>query len=297
MSRYTPYKMKEKAWLRKDQLILDYLDAKYSNVNFTTVTPKKNKSDNIWVFWYQGEQAMPEIVKETFTSVKNNANGHKVILITKDNLETYLKIPNIIKERVSEGKITITEYSDIIRFWLLFDYGGLWIDATVLVTRLIPERIFELPVFTIRNDLDKNSPLYYISVAHLRWTTYVFGGKAGNPLFSFIRDVLIDYNSKEPALIDYLLLDYVIEYACRRSPKIRNVMNGIPESNVYKEDLINRLNATFPDENTISLLKSDTFFFKLSYKIKYSQKSNRESNYKLLLDHSFFQKYNIGGQS
>jgi len=35
-------------------------------------------------------------------------------------------------------------------------------------------------------------------------------------LFTFVRDLLIEYNSVENALIDYLLIDYAIELAIEK---------------------------------------------------------------------------------
>lgn len=53
-------------------------------------------------------------------------------------MNNYIKIPDIIQDRVESKKISMAQYSDIIRMCLLAEYGGLWIDSTVLVTQLIP---------------------------------------------------------------------------------------------------------------------------------------------------------------
>ncbi|MFD1421207.1 capsular polysaccharide synthesis protein [Lactiplantibacillus songbeiensis] len=297
LTRYTAYKMPAKDYLKKDNIVLTYLSEKYNEVVLDEAhypLEKQDENRRIWVFWYQGESSMPPIVRETYRSIKANANGHEVVLITKLNIDTYIDVPSIIKKRVLNKNITLAQYSDIIRACLLSQYGGLWMDATVLVTRTIPEEVFEVPFFTIANAQDQKNPLFYISVAHLRWTTYVFGGSPHNPLFEYMRSVLIAYNSTEESLIDYLLIDYVIELAWRQSDVVKSMFENVSLSNQNKEELVHRLDATFPDEITRKLLFSSTQFFKLSYKRKLQANSKRQTNYKLLVEQTFLKAYGVG---
>ncbi|GAB7171721.1 hypothetical protein TUA1478L_37150 [Lactiplantibacillus plantarum] len=50
------------------------------------------------------------------------------------------------------------------------------------------------------------------------------GGEPNNALFTFVRDLLIEYNSVENALIDYLLIDYAIELAIEKNSSISDDM-------------------------------------------------------------------------
>lgn len=291
LSRYTPYKMSVNSRLKKDKIVLNYLRKRYP-VDF--IQTKQNDSiddSKIWVFWYQGKSAMPEIVRTTFNSIIENSNNHEVVLLTSQNVGRYIDVPVVIQKKVENKSITLTEYSDIIRACVLAKYGGLWLDATVLVTRLIPDEIFEKPFFTIKNLEDKQNPLFYISVAHLRWTTYVMGGKANNELFLYLADALVKYNSDESALIDYLLLDYFIEIGYEKIPLFKKNLNELSVSNSEKEELALRINAAFPDQKTKSLLKSDTYMFKLTYKIKKNKSIKSLTNYDLLNRHLFLSTY------
>lgn len=295
-SRYTSYKMAAKDYLEKDRIVLEYLKEKYATIKIenSLVAEQDANVKKIWVLWFQGEKNMPDIITETYRSIKRNSNDHEVVLITKDNLNDFIEVPVEIKQKVSSGKITLTEYSDIIRFCLLFKFGGLWIDATVLVTHPIPDSIFNASFFTIKNPQNTSDKLFYISVAHLRWTTYVVGGNKNNSIFKYIRDVLISYNTKENALIDYLLTDYVIEMAIQESKNFKSTLRKMPVTNLYKEDLVLRLFAEYPDQVTQELLRSETYFFKLTYKNNNLKKHiNKQTNYQLLINHSFNSKYGV----
>lgn len=293
LTRYTFYNMPTASYLKKDAIILNYLKAKYPiNLQYGMSQGSKHVG-KIWVFWYQGERQMPSLVRCTYDSIKRNANGHSVELITRDNVDSFVQIPEIIKKKVEMKEISVTEYSDIIRASLLAEFGGLWIDSTVLVTQPISDGIFNRDFFTIKNEEDRKDPLFYISVAHLRWTTYVMGGRPGNPLFVYMRDGLIKYNAEEPALIDYLLMDYFIERAYEAIPDVKEMFENLPVTNSEKEDLVHRLNATFPDSETERLLAGDTHFFKLTYKMR--KMNNKEpTNYDLLNHQKFLDFYNRG---
>lgn len=291
LTRYTPYKMPIKNRLKKDEIVLNYLKKNYFVDNIPIKQNDNTGKARIWVFWYQGRESMPDIVKTTFNSILEHSNSHSVILIERSNIDQYIDIPKVIWEKVQSGEITLAAYSDIIRASLLAKYGGLWIDATVLVTKPIPEDVFRRSFFTIKNPENKSDSLFYISVAHLRWTTYVMGGSANNPLFSFLRDELIKYNSREQALIDYLLIDYFMELGYEQFEEIRQEIDDLPFTNLYKEELVHRLGATFPDLGTRQLLDSETYMFKLTYKIQKLQLRNEQTNLDLLNNHCFLESY------
>ena len=124
---------------RKHRFITAYLDKHYGGL---VPTCKMNQTTqdlsnlNIWVFWYQGESSMPELIRMCYKRICMNANGRKVVLLTKDNIDDYVQMPSFIMEKVNKGYISFTHLSDLIRVSLLYKYGGTWMDATLLVTAL-----------------------------------------------------------------------------------------------------------------------------------------------------------------
>lgn len=133
---------------RKQQAILHYLQTNYQNLilKYTQkeeIPPASNQAP-IWVCWWQGENAMPPIVQSCFQSLCSHAGNHLVHLITQENISKYVTIPDYILRKVQEGKISFTHFSDILRMCLLYEHGGLWIDATVYVSQPIPEKVLNL---------------------------------------------------------------------------------------------------------------------------------------------------------
>lgn len=86
---------------------------------------------NIFVFWWDGFESAPAIVKKCLKSVENNYRNFNVIRISKENYKKYTDIDPLILKGFEEGKVSVQTFSDILRFNLLKNNGGMWIDATI----------------------------------------------------------------------------------------------------------------------------------------------------------------------
>ena len=139
----------------------------------------------VWVFWYQGVEEMPELVKGCYQHlVRNNRN---VILITKLNFREYCSIPDYILGRVERGEISFTHFSDILRVSLLAEHGGLWLDSTCWVANTISDEVYAMELFTPRTKGVPDLPFW----SNSRWCTWCTGtNRKNNPLFVFVRDLL-----------------------------------------------------------------------------------------------------------
>ena len=63
----------------------------------------------IWVFWAQGFENAPELVKACYKNLINH-NGKAVRAITLGNIHEYVSIPNYISAKVKKGTISLTHY-------------------------------------------------------------------------------------------------------------------------------------------------------------------------------------------
>ncbi|GHT10683.1 hypothetical protein FACS189426_11350 [Bacteroidia bacterium] len=217
----------------------------------------------IWVYWEQGEENMPEIIKICYQSLLENRNGHPVHLLTKTNFQDFVDIPDFIFEKKAKGLISTAHFSDILRTCLLFQYGGMWIDATVLVTNPIPKMTLEL--FSIRKQVE------YEYVSQFRWTGFLFYCRKENLLFEFVKTFLMEYWQKENRLIDYLLFDYAINMAYIHILEIKRMLDAIPCNNGRVLELKEYcLSFTNFNAQSLKLLTDDTQFHKLTTNLKYN---------------------------
>ena len=248
-----------------DQL-LKKLDGELSEAEKRTLVNNKNKklhNNVIWIFWWQGSNNMPQIVKNCYNSLLKHSNGNKVILITKNNVTRYTDIPHEIYTMVDQGKISLTHFSDIIRFNLLKNHGGLWSDATVYWIKNITTNFFG-DFYTakgIRGEYDQ-----FISKG--RWVSFLIGGTANHDLFYFMNEFFNIYWEHHEKVIDYFLLDVALTYAYNRNiGNFRNYCNYcVAKNNIHINDLIGMLNRPF-NERDWEYLCYKTEAFKLSWKI------------------------------
>ena len=250
----------------KDRCILGWLREKYSSViknHKQKIFTIEEKSDTpaIWSVWWQGEQNAPELVRMCFAAINAHRGAHPFRIITRENFREYIALPEHITRKVQDGTITLTHLSDIIRFYLLAEYGGLWLDATILPVRDIPEEIFSYDYYVIRHE---ENPYSY-GVNRDRWISFLQAAKKGNPLCRFGYEFLAEYWKEQNMLIDYMLIDYALELAYREFPEYRRFLDGVPENNPEVDSLRPIMNEEWNSQK-FAVLSESTDFFKLTYK-------------------------------
>ena len=183
----------------------------------------------IWTMWQQGEAQMPETVKASMKTIKDFAkrNGCEFYLLTDENLADFINIPTDITEKYKKKELSAAHYSDIVRFSLLYQYGGIWMDATLFVSPYATLEMFEGNFFTLNHPPIRKNQMER-TVGDFKWAGFFLAGKKGKPYFKHIRDLYLYYVRKYPVFIHYLMMDYFIlsEYKC--NPYFENLVDRLP---------------------------------------------------------------------
>jgi hypothetical protein len=232
---------------------------------------------HIWICWWDGIGSMPPIVKACYNSVLKYSGDYTVHLITRDNFGDFISIPEHVLEKVNAGTMTVTHFSDIIRMSLLAKHGGLWLDATILVTDTV--QLEDMPFFTIKWEYGgEDAP-------KRRWTGNCIGGIKNNILFEFVREFLCEYWEKYDEMIDYFLYDYTIAVAYHSIPQIQRMIDNVRISDqqfyALQDNLEKEVNVDF-----LNGVCKDTIFHKLTWKKNYPAVSagNKPTLYGYIMD-------------
>lgn len=197
------------------------------------------QSDSViaWSMWWQGVEEAPDVIKACWES-KRRYLPQKVeqIIITKDNYKEYIEIPDYIMEKVNAGHIRLTHLSDIVRTILLYKYGGIWMDAAILMTAPMPEKCLDYILYT-RKSYDGQYPYYARFGSDLSWNIQFFYAKAGNVLFQFWMEAFFYYFRKNDKLKYYMTSDYFISIATHIFPQIKEQLSKIPINNVRLQSI------------------------------------------------------------
>lgn len=261
------YLLRLKSFAEYEQFVFDFLETEFADLirKYEQLPDAAGEeSRHIWTLWWQGLDQAPEIVKICLKSQRENmvSEGFRYTVITKDNWRQYIELPAHILEKVENGKITLTHFSDIIRAELLKKYGGIWIDATVFCNK-------KLELEPVRGLYTAKCSPKPKSLTLGRWTGFLLGDKKGSKLFSFMSEAFAQYWKKYDSLVAYLLIDYIIAIACKHFPEINEAYEQIPVDQTSLWDMLRKMNEEY-DAAAWNRAVRNADFWKLSYKDEFN---------------------------
>ena len=182
--------------------------------------------DLIWVFWWNGFDNMPPVCKACFNSVlKYKKENFKVCFIDKDNYLDYADLPQHIIDKHNNGIISHTHFSDILRVTLLSKWGGLWLDASVFLTDVIPDYVYNSDLFVFKGYNFKNINCEEDGSNISSW--FIYSNK-NHPLVLSVRDMLFAYWLSNDTLVDYFLFHWFFTIAAIENIKEWNKIPYTP---------------------------------------------------------------------
>lgn len=219
----------------------------------------------IWLFWKQGLENAPELVKKCHDSVcRNVPDGFEIVLLSDQNLSKYIRLPDYIWDKYEKGYITTTHLSDMIRMELLCMYGGCWIDATVFCSGAMPMYMLtgEMFVFKLPSVL---------SVPVVKLSSWWMFSDSRNRLIHLTRQMLYEYWKQEVDMRNYFLLHIIMSKRIDEDPECRAIFQKIPYFNSGNAHVLQgKLGEKYAEEEW-QIIKDASCIHKLTYKKKYLQ--------------------------
>ncbi len=215
----------------------------------------------IWMYW-NDPATIPKMVKSCMSLIERNSNGCKVVLVTEKTVSKYLQLDGIIWRKYKEGKISRTHFSDIVRIALLYKYGGVWMDCTLLLTRPLPRIVTDSDFYTNKL-LEKDT----VNVCAGRWSTFFLACHKGNLMMRATLDVFTEYWKRYDDIAVYVWMDYVFNLLYDTIPSIRRMIDAVPANNPNIWTLQTRIGEPFSADQFQAIFNDNTrFMYKLSYK-------------------------------
>lgn len=139
--------VKSQVYVKWNIFIKNYFDGELEKFE---ILPKKqlNNEKIIWQYWGQGiDNNLPEIVEICFSSIDLYKGEYTVIRLNDYNLHEYIELPDFIWEKRKNPEFKHAFFADLLRLALLNAYGGIWLDATILLTSEINHELLEQDFF------------------------------------------------------------------------------------------------------------------------------------------------------
>lgn len=244
----------------------------------------REKSQIIWICWFQGLDRAPELVKRCIESVHRNSGNLKVVIINDSNFSDYVSLPSNIIAKYNCGLIGKAHFSDILRCCLLHKYGGVWLDATIFLTRELSSSFINASFCSLRFKGSSD----YSSISNGLWTTYFLASERNGYLLGCVMHYLIKYWQTYDVAIDYFLMDYIFSYLFERKGMARKLILTQPEIGQERFLLKNHMNNSYSSELMERFEQDKIGIYKLSYKEQYLMMENGQPTlYSKILDGSF----------
>lgn len=197
------------------------------------LTPKQDLPANkiIWQYWGQGADApdLPEVVRLGFASVDHFAGDDQVIRLSDATIQDYLDLPDFVAEKMQHNKaFNRTFFSDLLRVALLATYGGVWLDATVLLTAQFPKAYTEAPFFAFQRDAQEKDQLFWRSTYYeyygfkpsykVRLLNSILFAHRGDRIIDAMLDLLLYYWKEEEDIAHYFFFQILFHELVQVGP-------------------------------------------------------------------------------
>lgn len=173
----------------------------------------------VWSCWLQGWNKAPELAKACLASLKRNLPDVQIVEIDGENYTEWVELPEYVVEKYRRGRIPHALFSDMLRLQLLAEYGGVWIDSTVLYTNTESTEWTE-SVSELKNRCGRfhpsweeivNADLFVFQytkpgqrfMGHI--SNWFIASKKGNPFILTLRDMLFAYWKDYDVTLEYYI--------------------------------------------------------------------------------------------
>lgn len=204
-------------------IIDTYFGGKFEKYHFRPVKRELVRKKIIWQYWGQGVESeeLPEIVRLCFDSIDKYKGEYEVIRLSDDTIRDYLEFPDFVWNKRKNPAFNQTFFSDLLRLALLNTYGGVWLDATIMLTGAIPDRYSNTDYFVFQRDRSEQNKKYWESTYAYYWGWHpqyrvnmlnsIFFGREGDETIKALLDLMLFYWKTQDKIIDYFFFQILYD--------------------------------------------------------------------------------------
>jgi mannosyltransferase OCH1-like enzyme len=233
--------------------------------------PVKDLKPCIWTCWLQGYNNAPPIVKTCINSMRKYAGEYEVIILTEETINDYVSMPDFILKKYKAGIISKAHFSDLLRTLLLINYGGVWLDATVLLTQPIPQTILSQGLFMFQSSILHND-IQPCSI-------WFICAQKNNPILLKIFEILTSFWNDNEKLINYFIFHVTVQLIITNDNELKCLWKKMFYKNNSDPHFLQKILFDDFDLNIKNYIWNLSFAHKLTYKFNDDKLTERLGTY------------------
>ncbi len=228
----------------------------------------------IWLSWLQGYDNAPEIVKRCRESIYHFAPDFEIIEIDESNVRDYIDIPECIDTKKKRGGLPYAHYSDYIRISLVEKYGGIWLDATIMLSGGLPKYVTHASLFKYRS----------IPIAYVCNSIWVISAQPQCPILTQWLRMFEAYWANEKHLVSYSISMIMWTMIVNSTPENVEIWNRVPFFSSDDCYHVQREWGGVVSAKRLEQIKKVSSVHKLTYKVSPAFEKKEGILYKAVLD-------------
>ena len=227
-----------------------------------TVVPNdapKGSQKIIWQYWHQGINSAPEIIHKCVESIKKYHPEYDIRILSFDNIKDYVEIPQRYYDLLEQKKIPIAIFSDVLRLYLLAQYGGIWIDSTIYLTDRLSDEILNSDFFVIQKDPRTDA-------FEDKMVCYFIKANADNIWIHLIKNAIESYWKENDYLVHYFMFEHFVTLISDANEHLASDWNKMYYINAKNTGILQEHMLKEFDNIQFDKIKTETNIHKLTYK-------------------------------
>jgi hypothetical protein len=198
----------------------------------------------IWVVWFQGWDVAPWLVRKCLASWQVHNPDWDIRALDARTLQAFIELPDLDGKTIGPAAL-----SDIARICLLREYGGVWVDATVMCHRPLDTWLPEAAVGGFFA-FDQPAPDRLLS-------SWFLAAAEDNAIIARWHAATLDYWRRHPAPDTYFWFHYLFSKLCDAYPDVRQGWARAVKIGAEKPHALQHAGLLLEDTGIIERLLAD----------------------------------------
>lgn len=195
----------------------------YVHTEVAENTLLRDEPRRVFSLWLQGEASAPGLVKSCLESIRRNS-GCEVVVLDKDSVFEWISLPERIVRLWKDGKLKPAHFVDICRIELLYQHGGVWMDATDYLPAPLPEWLWKEDFFVYDAGDTLKGSYAFIQNCFIR-------GAKGAYLLKVWREAVLSYWAAEENAMDYFVHQLLFGFSLKYNARAEALFMAMPHFN------------------------------------------------------------------